>query len=172
MNNQQDMFLIREASMSAMALGQGLTHLRKYDFGQTGFFYSSLLQLATGTERILKIILIYNHRLKDSNTFPNNKELRYYGHKINELFLQSINIANDFELTELTDFYFQDVLYSKIINLLSDFALQARYYNLDILTGKQQNNVEPLIRWENEINSHIIERHFRPRKSTIGCLEK
>lgn len=172
LNNQQDILLRREASMSAMSLGQGLTSLRKYDFGQTGYFYSSLLQLATGIERLLKLIIIYEHRL-NHNRFPDNKELRNYGHNINELFLHSIEIAEEFECSELIIKSSENSLCNKIIILLSDFAMQSRYYNLDILTGRmQRNNIEPLARWEDEINSLIIKKHFRPRKSTIAQWKK
>jgi len=171
-NNQQDILLSREASMSAMAVGQGLTSLRKYDFGQTGYFYSSLLQLTTGIERLLKIIIIYKHRL-NHNRFPDNKELRNYGHNLNELFSHSVEIAEEFECSKFIIRSPEKLLCNNIIILLSDFAMQARYYNLDILTGRQhRNNIEPLARWENEINSLIIEKHFRPRKSTIAQWEK
>jgi len=164
---QESVLLIREASLSAMALGQGLTQIRKYDFSKTGFFYSSLLQLSTGLERILKLIIIYAHRLKFGK-FPSNKELRGYGHNLTELFEKSLRIANEFGCDEIAEFYFKDEIYGKIISLLSDFAMQARYYNLDLLTGRnQKNSDEPLARWEKEINTEILKRHFRPRKSTL-----
>lgn len=167
--NQQEILLLREASMAAMSIGHGLTQLRKYDFGQAGLFYSSLLQLTSGIERLLKLIVIYAHRLSHSGSFPNNKELKNYGHNLEELFSKSLVIAKDFGCENLSLFYSQDEIVNKILILLSDFALQARYYNLDTLTGRQQRNgIEPLSRWETEINNIILKRHFRPRKETIA----
>jgi hypothetical protein len=37
--NQIENSWIREASMASMALGIGLTQIRRYDFTQSGFFY-------------------------------------------------------------------------------------------------------------------------------------
>ncbi|HBG19302.1 MAG TPA: hypothetical protein DDY32_08525 [Desulfobulbaceae bacterium] len=167
----QEELLSREASMSAMALGHGLTQLRKYDFGQTGYFYSSLLQITTGIERLLKLIIIYTHRI-DHNKFPDNKELRKYGHDIKVLFLKSIEIASRNDCGDIAKIFSEDEIFEKIITLLSDFAMQARYYNLDVLTGRHQKNIiEPLVRWETEINSIIVKRHFRRRKRTLENWE-
>ena len=158
--------------MSAMSIGQGLTQLRKYDFGQTGFFYSSLLQLSTGIERLIKLILIYTYRINNNDRFPGNSELKSYGHNLNDLFSKSAEIASGFDFENLKPLNLSDQIFEKIIHLLSDFAMQARYYNLDTLTGRQQRtNIEPLARWEADINSLIIERHFRPRKKTLQQWE-
>jgi hypothetical protein len=54
-----------------------------------------------------------------------------------------------------------DVLYKSIITFLSDFARQARYYNLDLITGRQQQGDEPLKRWADEINAEIESRHYK-----------
>ena len=150
--------------MSSMALGIGLTHIRQYDFVQPGYFYSGLLSFTSGIERVLKIILIYDYRLDNGDAFPNNPYLKSFSHKLNDL----INKAQEINLRQglgVDDSCFQaDDLYQKIILLLTDFAVQARYHNLDYLTGRVQPNLEPLARWDSEICSEIISRHFRQNK--------
>ena len=43
MAHNSDLLLKREASLAAMSLGIGLTHIGKYNYAATGFFYSGLL---------------------------------------------------------------------------------------------------------------------------------
>ncbi len=87
-----DIALTREAAMSSMALGIGLTHIRKYNYVQQGYFYSAIYSYSTGLERLLKLILIYDYRLNNNNEFPNNKQIRACGHNLSVL----VRIARTF----------------------------------------------------------------------------
>lgn len=161
LNEQEDLLLSREASLSAMALGAGLTHIGKYDYTRVGFFYSGMFSLCIGLERLLKLIIIYDYRICNNGCFPSNNILRNYGHKLDDLMKIAYEISNkhnlkvDFSLTE-------DDIFIPIIQFLTDFSTRARYYNLDTLTGQPQSNKEPLIRWNKEVASIIIKRHFHP----------
>jgi hypothetical protein len=77
--------------MASMSIGLGLTNLRRYNFNQAGLFYSSLYLITTGLERLLKIIIIYDHRINNCGKFPNNSQLKNFGHNIGELFVQSLS---------------------------------------------------------------------------------
>lgn len=154
--------------MSSMSIGIGLTHLRKYNFVQTGLFYSSLYSITTGIERLLKLIVIYDHRLNNDGEFPDNKQLKDFGHVISKLFDKAIEINEINNFTNDTAFIKSDEIYGKIISIMSDFAVQARYYNLDFITGKIQNTVEPLLRWNQEVNSLIIARHYKQNPKRIN----
>src|SRR5262249_29472855 len=77
--------LLREAAMSSMAIGTGLTQIRQYDFVRKGYFYSGLLSFTNGIERVMKIAMIYNYRLDHSGTFPDNKYIRDHSHNLVEL---------------------------------------------------------------------------------------
>ncbi len=169
---EEELLLQREAAMSSMSLGVGLTHLRKYDFVKPEYFYSSLFSITIGLERLMKLIVIYDHRIKNNGQFPNNKLLKHeYGHKLNDLFSRSININNESNFDIDISHFNDDALYKTIIEILSDFASESRYYNLDGLTGKAQNKLEPLHRWNNEVNSVILSRHYKPKKSTIKKIK-
>ena len=160
-DRRSEILLTREASMASMSLGTGLTLIRKYDFTMPGYFYSSLYLIATGIERLLKLILIYDHRLKHKNAFPNNRDLRNCGHNLELLFDKAVEVNKGFQFGNDDNFYDGDEIYKKIICLLSDFNMTSRYYNLDSLSGRQHSAVEPLKRWELEINSVILRRHYR-----------
>ncbi|MFQ2527355.1 hypothetical protein ACK30K_07990 [Aeromonas caviae] len=161
--------LCREASMSAMSIGIGLTHIRRYDFSQTGFFYSGMHSYATGIERLLKLIVIYEHRLANSDAFPSNAQLKSYSHGIKDLLEFAKNTASvrlsEYQVFDISN----DAIFEKVIEYITDFAYQARYYNLDYISGKIQKNDEPLKRWDSEICPEIIKRHHKnsKRKSTL-----
>lgn len=170
-SKRKEILLVREASMSSMSIGVGLTHIRKYDFVQPGFFYNSLYSITTGIERLMKLILIYHYRVKNNDKFPNNGQLKAFGHKISDLFNQSLSINSKFGFNNEEDVFKNDILYGIILNFLSDFANQSRYYNLDTLTGRQQNNEEPLKRWDEDVNSIILKRHYKPRKEKLEQIK-
>lgn len=159
--------LMREASMSSMAIGTGLTHIRQYDFTCTGFFYSGVLSFTSGVERLLKIILIYDYRLNNGDAFPNNGYLKALSHRLDSLLTKAREINKNQSLNVNDSFFDQDSLYQRLVSFLSDFAVQARYYNLDYLTGKQQTGTEPLARWDQEICAEIIKRHYRPNQRRL-----
>jgi hypothetical protein len=75
-SSDAELALLREASMASMSIGVGLTHIRRYDFTQPGYFYSGLFSMTTGIERLLKLILIYDHRLNHHGSFPSNRHLK------------------------------------------------------------------------------------------------
>lgn len=159
-----DLLLTREASLAAMSLGVGLTHVGKYNYTATGFFYSGMFSLCIGLERVLKLIIIDEFRLRNGGDFPSNKNLKEgYGHKIDDLLNSALNFARNYRLD--VDFSIQnDEVYRPIVSFLTDFAHKARYYNLDTLTGCAQPGNEPLVRWDKEVSSIIIGRHYRPTK--------
>jgi hypothetical protein len=130
-SSDAELALLREASMASMSIGVGLTHVRRYDFAQSGFFYSGLFSMATGIERLLKLILIYDHRLNHDGSFPNNRQLKACGHDISGLVSRAVEIAARHELPFCADVFESDPIYPTIIENLSDFARQARYHNLD-----------------------------------------
>lgn len=155
-----------------MSIGIGLTQIRKYNFAQNGLFYSGILSYVSGIERLLKIILIYDYRLNNDDNFPSNNYLKDLGHKISDLLTTSREINTRNSLSVVDSFFDQDFIYPNLISFLSDFAIQARYYNLDYLTGKQQAGLEPLTRWESEVCSEIIKRHYKPRSKNTETINE
>jgi hypothetical protein len=157
--------LMREAAFASRSIGIGLTELRKYDFANKGSFFHALASIAVGVERLLKLLVIYTHRIENNGSFPTNDDLKNkYGHKIISLrnHVRSFSEKNGFSASWGVH---DEDLSIQILNILSDFAQFSRYYNLDVLTGKDQKEDEPLVRWEKEVGARILKMH--PPKSQI-----
>ncbi len=169
-----ELLLTREASLAAMSLGVGLTHIGKYNYAETGFFYSGLFSITIGLERVLKLILIYDHRLKNNDNFPNNNLLKKHSHGLSDMLVEVKKICDQYNLlANKSDI--ETVLSQKIISFLTDFAKKSRYYNLDSLSGQIQVEHEPLKRWNDDICSEIIIKHYRitkKRKADFDFLTK
>ncbi|MFV8371806.1 hypothetical protein [Flavobacterium sp. LB2P74] len=150
--------LAKEAALSAMNLGVGLTFLRKYNFAQLGFIYQSFFSLSIGIERLIKLILLYEYILLN-NSYPPPNFLKSKGHSIIKLFDELKPLIEKYKCQEYFDRLKTDSIYPIILNNLSDFATANRYFNLNKLSGSTITQ-DPVGRWNNEINSLIIERHF------------
>ncbi|SDN72057.1 hypothetical protein SAMN05720382_10735 [Polaromonas sp. JS666] len=153
-----------------MALGAGLADVRRFNYAQTGYFYNGMYSYCVGLERVLKIVSIYDYRLNHRDRFPTNSTLKAFGHGIKDLLTYAESVAATRHL-EVHPTYRADPLYEKIIPWVTDFAQSTRYYNLDTLTGRLHSTDEPLVRWEKEVCSVIVERHHRPSAARLQELE-
>lgn len=151
--------LAKEAALSSMNLGVGLTFMRKYDFTCLGFIYQSFFSLSIGIERLIKLILLYEY-IYTKNTFPDFKYLKSKGHNLSDLFNEVRKLSNKYSCDKYFDFLDNDAIFNTIIQNLSDFANENRYFNLNQLSGNNKTQ-DPIIRWDKEINSLIIARHFK-----------
>jgi hypothetical protein len=166
-----ELLLKREASLAAMSLGVGLTHIGNYSYAHTGFFYSGMFCLCIGIERVLKLIVIYDCRLRNGGRFPSNQELKRFGHKLSDLLKTAEEIADQHRL-EIDKADIGDEIHKPIICFLTDFANNARYYNLDTLTGGTQLGQEPLARWDREVCTTIVARHYHLSKKSQNELDR
>jgi hypothetical protein len=162
---KQFVLLNNEASLAAMSLSQGLTFLRKHDFIKKSYALHAFFSLSIGLERLMKLTLIYDYRLKNNNSFPTNNFLKGFGHHIINLYEESKKIANSLNQSSLYHDVESDPICKDIIIFLSEFASKSRYYNLDTLTGKFQPSEEPLKGWEEIIESQILKRHYKPNEN-------
>lgn len=159
MNIKQDQIslLLKEAHIASSSIRYGLNALCRANIYAKGDYYQAFFQLSIGLERLMKLIIIENYR-GTNNSFPNNKVLKDYGHDLIEMFER----INEIELFRHSDADMNDISFS-ILKCLSQFAKTTRYYNLDALTGKQQN-IDPLIQWA--IIQEEILRHNPKRKTS------
>ncbi|UCV08527.1 hypothetical protein [Dechloromonas denitrificans] len=171
LDNKKTTLLKREASSAAMSIGIGLTHIRKFDFVQPGFFYSALSSFSFGLERILKLLVIWEYRVQNSGRFPTNKQLRDYGHNIHEL-MQFVKSGCEKRSLLMDDEVFQDEIFHLIVPYLSEYALTARYYNLDTLTDRGHSTLEPFHRWDAEVGALICKRHYRLNLEKRALIEQ
>ncbi|AZH30497.1 hypothetical protein [Paenibacillus sp. M-152] len=141
MNTYHESLLIKEGYLASTSIGYGLTSLRKAGVHKKGEYYQSFFQLSIGIERMMKLIIIQNHRGK-CNSFPDNKTMKSFSHNLMGLY----NSVIEFAINE--DILIVDDLSIEILKFLSEFAISDRYYNLDYLTGRK-SSIDPLIQWSN-----------------------
>lgn len=160
--------LSKEAALSSMNLGVGLTFIRKYDFTSLGFIYQSFFSLSVGIERLLKLILLYEY-IYVNDCYPDFKYLKSKGHKLTDLFNEVKKISIKYSSENQFILLDEDPIFNLILTNLSDFATENRYFNLNQLSGNH-NTQDPVGRWDKEINSMILSRHFKentPKNKTL-----
>lgn len=156
--NQAEKLLLIEGSLSAYALANGLDCLRKANVYEKGMYYQAFFSLSIGMERLLKLIIIYDYRIKNSGKFPDNKEIKQKGHDLYEM------------ISALEPQLLENEIYKNVIEFLSEFAKNTRYYNLDVLTGKETQNLNPIEQWNN-IEKMILKQYNVKIKETQNKKE-
>jgi len=156
---QQEGFLIG----STLALG--LTELRAAHVQNKGAFYSALLNLSVGFERLLKAMVIIDHMLKNQLSAPSKKELQQRGHNVVELCDECATIALERGM-EPVAFENLDYIDQALLTLLSDFAKVTRYHNLDALSASQSGS-DPLREWSRIILEILREDATQREKQKV-----
>jgi hypothetical protein len=149
------LLLEQEGFLISSCLGSGLTDLRSAHVHNKGAFYSSLFNLSIGIERLLKALVIIEHMATNNLSVPTKKQLKSYGHNIEELYDQCVTIA-DARGVAVPARNSLNPIQKEIISLLSDFAQTTRYHNLDALTPSHVGR-DPLDHW-GQIVTAILEK--------------
>ncbi|WP_240432742.1 hypothetical protein [Vibrio halioticoli] len=131
----------------------GLNSIRSANIGENhrGLFYSGLFDLATGFERLMKIVLILDHQQKNNLTNPTDTELRSFGHNIKNLFERCSVLPLENGIQQKLSLNDKQ---TKIVSTLTEFAKGSRYYNLNVLTSHSKND-DPICLWLSVIDDHI-----------------
>lgn len=151
MNAQfKDICLYEELNTSYQLIVTGLGELQEINMGND-FYHLPHLLLASGLERFMKcyICLVYEAR---EGKYPDFNMLRNLGHDLSKLNEEIINnyFAEDNRLTLKEDLLFlkENQKLKIILKILSEFGKYARYYNLDVVTGKSvQSSFDPKDEW-------------------------
>lgn len=151
----QDMFrfLQQEGYLIQACLCCGLNELRKAHVGDPGKFYLALLNLSVGLERLLKVCLITEHAIDNDGKALSKNEMKKLSHKIAELY-DTLAASSSVRGCPLPRISALQPPTDDIIRLLTEFATESRYHNLDSVAGSVQTT-DPLDRW-NSILVHVI----------------
>jgi hypothetical protein len=155
----------READLATQLVGSGITALGRAHHAQTGLYSQALFGLAIGLERFAKLIVIADYAIHNSGGFPKNKELRHLGHKLAELLdtCEQLSLAykplNDRLIASYWDRP-RDPINAAIVNVLSDFAISTRYYNLDHISDTSGPSREPVATWWSHVGEPILKKHY------------
>ncbi|PSL12021.1 hypothetical protein CLV44_1205 [Marinobacterium halophilum] len=148
-----------------LALSQELLNavrLIKAGFGQlqsigagNDFYHLPLLTLASGFERFMKVTLCFRW-LEKHGCFPTDKafpsgrnghDLRHLLEKVRtECFLD--DYVDNIPVAQDDIEYLNSERLLSFIGVLSDFGQAARYYNLDVIVGRQVQTDDPDTAWQ------------------------
>lgn len=143
---QQEAYLIRTS------LAQGLTLLRNADLGEKGHYYGAFFGISIGLERMLRVIVIFDHMARNSLTPPSGAMVRKYGHDLPGLLSAARAISSN-QSPHPIDAIAPGSIEHDIVTHMSDFAEACgRYANLDALTSRRVL-ADPLGNWK-----RILER--------------
>jgi hypothetical protein len=154
--------LQREAGLTAQLLGSGVTTLRNANHAQDGYYNQSLFNLSIGLEHAAKLVLILDYCVNTKGKFPNDSELRKYGHDIQSLFAAMVSIRQKHK------FFLKDTEYDlpnteihkAIRRVLAEFAKSSRYYNLDYLARGSASGEDPVGAWFARVGGPILLKHY------------
>jgi hypothetical protein len=90
--------LTQEAYLTKNALLSSFDLLLKANFFQDrdGYFYSGFFHLSIGLERLMKLVVVCDFMLKNKYNTPTTKQLKSYGHNINELYSYTTNLSKEY----------------------------------------------------------------------------
>lgn len=161
----RDISLISEIGNSIKFIKRGLGELQKIN-GANDFYDPALQFLSSGFERLFKTILCLSFK-EDNKKLPSYKELLKgnNGHDIEYLKKEVEKICIPVTLPFASmdyDIITKDEIINSICETLSEYGQKSRYFNLDVVLGKEQkfNAVEA---WENIENKMLIE-HMGEKK--------
>lgn len=157
MDNNYCNLVDRECLLIGNSFASGLTSLRKANLHAKGFFYQAFFQLSIGLERLCKLTLILD-KLLTSGESTTIKELRSYGHNIDCLIKRVLlKIPHKIDLNQ------NNAIKHALIDHLTKFAEDTRYYNLNNLSGRNSES-EPLIFWHDHVVTPTLQKYISQKK--------
>lgn len=152
----------------------------------------TLQLLASGFERILKILLLLRHKHLNGN-FPETEGKKNYfstfgnGHAIEELLEALVKYSDEQESMQENQMVAEGLLFLKsnkqfreFMSIITEFAKYGRYYYIDTVVRADHQGVNPFEKFEDFMDSFYTESDQRTYleedelaiTKAIGCIEK
>lgn len=158
--------LSEEAQFTAKILGIGLTQLRKANYTQKGYYFSSFTAISTGLERIGKLSLILDYYIKHNGEFPPEKTVKTeIGHDLEKLYEKSKKIVYEYSISFQFSNKVDSNLHLEILSIFSKFAKGDRYSNINYLV-KSNHQSDPISRWHS-IDLQLFEERVSSQRKKI-----
>ncbi|WP_422102260.1 hypothetical protein [Vreelandella sp.] len=151
---QRTLALDQELLNAVRLIKAGLGQLQSLDAGND-FYHLPLLTLASGFERFMKVTLCFrwievHGSFQTSKAFPSGRDghdLKCLLEKIRtECFLE--DYVNNIPVAKADVEYLNSTELLSFVSVLSDFGQAARYYNLDVLVGRNVKTKDPDSAWQ------------------------
>lgn len=137
-------FLEHEAQLTQSILTSGLQEIANAELTdyRKGRFYGGAFQLSMGLERLMKLIVILDHMLKNEYKPPSEKYLRIeIGHNLEKLYKRIKNLS----IEHREEAFCEESHEYETLKVLSDFAMGARYYNLNKLSTAETTSNDAFV---------------------------
>lgn len=153
--------LCREAAISGQSISLGLNSLRKANCAMTGLYSYAFFSLSIGFERLLKLIFLIDHKIKNGE-YPEEKKFREdFNHDIYKLYKYALTVHKRLPNKEKRYEISSNGIENNILIFLSKFAKTTRYYNLNYLSDRDKKSfLDPISEWYNNIGKQIIDNHY------------
>ncbi|MBM2815178.1 MAG: hypothetical protein HW421_1940 [Ignavibacteria bacterium] len=148
MESLKDISFNDEIRIGCTCAKKGLIEFSKFGPSTIDLFIPLLL-LSVGFERLLKVLYCFDFFNKNSN-YPTNNELKDKGHDLIALTNHFISVCENYQLYKNAQARINDLKYLKnsldfkqLLSILNIFAKEARYYNLDYISGIEKQIYDP-----------------------------
>lgn len=151
-----------EAGLAAEHMCIGATMLGKANYAHQAHYPQAFFALSIGVERAAKLALVVDHAIQNNGAFPDNKQLRQYGHDLKGLLHEVDAIVGSGRLSHDTRRLPDSPIHQGIVETLSEFASNiTRYYNLDLVTNapRVQQKADPVATWFQRVVEPILTKH-------------
>jgi hypothetical protein len=139
----------REAELAATQIALGVTALGRADHTRLGNYTIAFFGLATGLERLGKLITVADYTIEHRGKFPSNNFLqKQFSHDLEKLLNHCEDVSGRQHSTNNYAARPNDGVHQGIVQTLSEFNTLSRYYNLDSLAGGEVLKLpEPVGAW-------------------------
>ena len=161
---KQKLAIDQELLNAVRLIHAGLGQLQKLD-GANDFYHLPLLTLASGFERLMKVMLCFRI-LEQTGEFPKPEDLPS-GRKGHDLEFLLKKIREECFLDHYVDQipvakedleYLESEELLSFLSILSRFGQAARYHHLDVVLGKQPTTDAPNREWESLETDILLKR--------------
>jgi len=154
-----------EAELAGSQIALGVTALGRANHTRLGDYTIAFFGLATGLERLGKLIVIADYAIRNQGKFPDDKFLKdKFRHNL-ALLLDHCEVVSGTRPSEYSKRP-KGKVHQGIVQTLSEFARHTRYYNLDLVTvGRVPIPEEPVGAWWKRVGEPILSQHYTPRQS-------
>lgn len=172
-------YLIYEVFFFKELISLGFRELELKENYNTENINVPFFALSNGIERLLKVCLILNE-YKETKEFPIEKRLwdkGPNGHNLkvllkNVLELNSIEeCAKSRNMEDDIEFLKSDEILTEFIEILTCYAKNDRYWNLDYLLNNQKGSTDPIKKWKKFIEK-ISQNNEKPYKKINDTIER
>ena len=155
--------LITEANFTSDLLESGVTAIGKANYTSRGKYFEAFNSLSIGLERIGKLCLLLDYYIENKGKFPNDKNIRSFGHDLIKIYQKSFSVVSKHNLKLSYTQDLSDPIHQSILNILSNFAKGDRYSNINLLTA-DGNPTDPIKNWYNHVDCELFEKKVSTKK--------